>query len=86
LETFQKIKHQLDELMARKTNIDIDYRPDFKAMIENPISKWDQEATTAIELNTNALLVSFQSTKEDIKKATDSVKIDFEIDRNTKKS
>lgn len=71
--------------MSRKTGIDFDYRPDFNAMIVNPISKWNEEALMAIELNTNSLLVSFQSTKEDIKKATNSVKFDFEKDKNTKK-
>lgn len=85
LETFQKMKHHLEEVMARKKGIDFEYHPDFKDMIVNPIAKWDEEATASIELGTNKLLDSFQVTREDIQKATDRVKVNIEIDRNTKK-
>lgn len=86
LEMFRAMKHHLEDLMTRKTNIAYDYHPDFKSMIQNPIFEWETEAMAAIENGTKSLMESFRLTSEAIQQSTESVKADIEIDKKTKKT
>lgn len=80
------MKQHLEDLMMRKTTIEYNDHPDFKATILKSIVEWDAEATTAIERGTGLLMESFRLTGEAIQKSTDSVKSDIETDKRTKKA
>lgn len=85
LETFQAMKHHLEDLMSGKTHTMLDDHSNFKTMIQNPIIEWNKEATEAIQHGTNLLLDSFRLTDVAIQKSTNSVKSDIENDKKTKK-
>ncbi|VVC25120.1 Hypothetical protein CINCED_3A017579 [Cinara cedri] len=86
LETFRVLKHQLEDIIARKTNVAFDVRPDVQAMISGPIVEWNAEAVAAIAHGTELLMDSFRLAAEDVQSSVDVVKSEIENDKKTKKT